>query len=381
MKLKTAKKFSFISFFVLLLISCNQNYVGDVSPIDSEFETILERYKESSNGGWKNNLNGRFSWDDSYVLDGLVYVFRVEGKNRYLDSFIELADVIIKSKDSDFNYIDSYRGNRSLSGWGSTRYTKDNTHHIFNILDALILSSLTSFYNVVNTSKVPKFYQEKANEYLKVVLKSFEEVQAPDFINISTNSGYFQDPYFTFLGMHTPVNQFARVGTLCIELFKATKNIKYFNFASKTAQYLKDNLIYHENILLWNYGYYPLNSKKFDKIDDVSHGTLVVEFMSKCFDMGIVFSKDDMIRLVNLFLTKIYKDGGFNLNIDGSGGILSSNDVYIHYFLLLSKHNRKVYDIISGWYLSQNYVCDKGTFLNHFGEKLVLMNGLLRFYK
>ncbi|MBK9509021.1 MAG: hypothetical protein IPO04_05840 [Cytophagaceae bacterium] len=89
----------------------------------------------------------------------------------------------------------------------------------------------------------------------------------------------------------------------------------------KTAQYLKDNLIYTENVLLWNYGYYPLNSKKFDKIDDVSHGTLVVEFMSKCFDMGIVFSKDDMISLVNLFLTKIYKDGVFNLNIDGSGGI------------------------------------------------------------
>ncbi len=374
-------RISIIIFFFLNAFSCKGPDDINKSPIDADFAIALERYKESAGGGWQNNLNGRFSWDDSYVLDGLVYVYKAEGKIAYLDKFIEIAEIIIRNKDTDLKFVDPFRGNKTLTGWGATRYTSDNSHHIFNVLDALILSSLTSFYNVVSISKLPEFYKEKARKYLLIVEQSFEEIQKQDFIHVNTKSGYFQDPYFTFLGMHTPLNQFARVGTLCVELFKATKNVTYYEYASKTAQYVKDNLIYKEDYLLWNYGYYSLNSNVQDYVDDVSHGTLVVEFMAKCSEMNIIFTNDDMVRLVNLFTKKIFKDDGFTFYLDGTGGILPDDEVYIHYFLLLTKYDRSIYDIISKWYNKQSYILDKGSFLNHFGEKLVLMNSLLRYYK
>lgn len=134
---------SIIFLFIIFIVSCDNNENKDIK-IDShyydddpEFELLWERYLESSGGGWKDNLNGRFSWDDSYALEGLLYAFQTDQKLIYLDKFIERADIIIEHNDIYFNFVDIFRENKSYCSYGTTRYTNDRSHHIFTIHDAI----------------------------------------------------------------------------------------------------------------------------------------------------------------------------------------------------------------------------------------------------
>ncbi|GAB1431743.1 hypothetical protein MASR2M29_03680 [Spirochaetota bacterium] len=268
-----------------------------------------------------------------------------------------------------------------LYSWGTTRYTNDGSHHIFTIHDAMISSPLIAFLNVISNYNLPKRYLDKAKIYLAVVLRNFEEIHAKDFIEIDENSGFFQDPYFESLGFYTPLNQFVRSALLCIELYNATNDESFKTYAIKTANYLKSKLIYEEDLFYWAYGYYALGTTNMGRADDLSHASIVAQFIITCYENNIVFTKQDIDKLINLFFTNIFKNDTFSINIDGTGIELQPEEIGVKYFVLLSKYNTDIYYIINNWYQNQTFELDETTFLNHFGSKLILWFGLLKYLK
>ncbi len=374
--------YTIIISIVFQLASCkkstSQNSITDSH--FSEFESKWFLYNESSYGGWKNNFQGRFSWDDSYALEGLILNFERSNDKRYLDTFVKAASKIINLADINLGLKDNYRGNRILHGWSTTRYTLDSSYHIFGVTNAMILYPIIKMYNIANKnvllSNSDKLFFENA---LKFSILEFNEIHINDWVINTATTGYFQDPYYSSIGITTPVNQYARIGTYAIELFKATGQDIYLRYAQKIAQLIKDNLIFNSDYFYWNYTISFPKSQN-DAPEDLGHSILVIQFIVSCFKNKIVFNDLDITQLVNLFKKQI-RVANSNYFHEYLNGNIISKDPYISHYYLLSEFDHSVYDILSNWYDQQAFQLDRSSFLNHFGNKLILLDALNMYYK
>jgi hypothetical protein len=390
-KYKKLKLNSFILPCILLTTmtltncSCKKNN-PNTEPVliteepNKQFSSAWHSYLLSNKGGWQDNEKGRLSWDDGYALDGLIAFYKATQQKQCLDTFAIVGNRIMQLDDNTLKRVDPYRNNLSLHGWSSPRYTHDSTRHIFGVTDAMILSPCVAFYNLVKDNPTLSAYKPIGKKYLDKAILEFNEVQKKDWKEIDANKGYFQDPYQTGRNINTPLNQFCRVGVLAIELYKATGDMAYLAYSQKLATYLKERFIKKDDYFYWKY-WEITNTSQADLVDDLSHAMLVVQFITSCYENNIAFQKTDIDQLVNLFLKKIMtpnKDN-FNLYIDGTGGI--TKDVYISYYLLLSPYSKDVYTAIANWYQNQSIVLDNTSSFNHFGERIVLTQGLLSQYR
>ena len=92
--------------------------------------------------------DGEYAWGESYVMMGLITMYRVTGEHRYLDRFIEHADVVLSKRDSILGRKD-YRG-RSLPGWGVGKHYSIGEIRLRDAKGRAVLylrSSLTGYNN------------------------------------------------------------------------------------------------------------------------------------------------------------------------------------------------------------------------------------------
>jgi hypothetical protein len=210
-------------------------------------------------------------------------------------------------------------------------------------------------------------------------LLEFEDINANDWINISPESGFFQDPYYSNIGIITPVNQYSRIGSYAIELYKLTGNVNYLNYAKKVAQHLKKNLIFTSDYFYWNY-IISINPTPSDQPEDLGHSILVVQFIVNCYKNNIVFDKNDMQSLVNLFKKQVHVPNS-NLFKEYLNGNIISNDPYISHYYMLSEFDSEIHPILTNWLNQQIFILNPGSFLNHFGNKLILLKAMNLYYK
>lgn len=360
---------------VLLSISCSKRdkIASGIDTYFPVFEKDWQLYLESSNGGWKNNINGRFSWDDAYALEGLIFHYERSRDNRYIDTFLKVATSIFNAKDEDLNIINVYRGSKVVKGWSTKRYTHDSSYHVYGVTNAMILYP---FIKMIRIAIDNRHIKQASHLFLKdlerFAISEFEEIHVNDWVELSSQSGYFQDKYYASLGLITPVNQFARIGSYAIELYKLTGNEKYLNYAQKVAQYLKNNLIFAGDYFYWNY-IINNNPTSTDIPDDIGHSILVVQFIVNCYKSNIVFTQSDVQSVVRLFKKQLYVPNTF-LFREYLNGNMISKEPFISHFYLLSEFDSEVYQILNTWLSQQNYKIDPTSFLNHFGNKLILLN-------
>lgn len=372
------------AIFVLLisvLFSCSKT-TQVVAPNDNyfpEFEKNWESYIKSSKGGWGNNFKGRFSWDDAYALEGLVLHFERSKDRRYIDTFIKVATRIFNSTDDNLNIRNKYRGNRIVKGWSTTRYTQDSAFHVFGITNAMILYPIIRLHNIViGNNLVNESYNHFFTKALNFSLLEFEDISVKDWINNSSETGYFQDAYYSAIGISTPVNQYARIGSYAIELYKLTGNINYLNYAQKVAKHLKKNLIQVGDYFYWNYTI-TNNPSPNDKPDDLGHSILVIQFIVNCYKNNIVFDKNDIQSLVKLFKNQVNIPNTILFNEYLNGNAIS-NDPFISHYYMLSEFDIEIHQILSSWLSQQVFNLDLSSFLNHFGNKLILLNAMNLYY-
>lgn len=376
--------FQLVIFVLLIsvLLSCNKtsHVTATYDNYFPEFEKNWELYTKSSKGGWKNNFNGRFSWDDAYALEALVLHFERSKDKRYIDTFIKVATRIFNSTDDNLNLRNKHRGNRIVKGWSTTRYTQDSSFHVFGITNAMILYPILKLHNILNENNLGnESYSHFFTKALNFSLLEFEDINVKDWINKSHETGYFQDAYYSNIGITTPVNQYARIGSYAIELYKLTREINYLNYAQKVARHLKKNLIHVGDYFYWNYTI-TNNPSPNDQPDDLGHSILVVQFIVNCYKNNIVFDKNDVQSLVKLFKNQVNVPNTILFNEYLNGNIIS-NDPFISHYYMLSEFDSEIHLILSNWLNQQVFNLDLSSFLNHFGNKLILLNAMNLYYK
>jgi len=284
----------FVLFLILSLHSCKKSSSGFINP-DIHFQAFENKWKlynKSTNGGWKNNFNGRYSWDDAYALEGLLMHYQRSSDKRYVDTFIKVASRILETSDDDLKINDKYRGNKIVKGWSSKRYTVDSSYHVFGITNAMILYPVVKLFNILQDKN--EIIQENIsffNKFKLFFIDEFNNIQVNDWVNLSSESGYFQDPYYSGLGIITPVNQYSRIGSYAIELYKLTGDLKYLVYAKKVARHLKNNLIQFSSYYYWNYIITSQPSPS-DKPEDLGHSILVIQFIVNCYKNNIIFDQN-----------------------------------------------------------------------------------------
>lgn len=380
MKINNKISFLVLSVISYFLISCKQH---DIAPL-SEQETLSIRngffplwqiYETSSNGGWQNNDNGRFSNDDASAMTGLLLLFEKTKDTIYIKHFFKISDRIISNTDVNRGIKDKYRNNKILLGWSSTRYTHDNSSHIFNLDDALIHIPFIQLYRFVNMNQnlVSEDILIKTQSLFEISKKSFE-IFENDWKNIDVDKGYFHDPYFQAINIDTPINQSCVFSIYCSELYLATQDSKYKNYTIKTANYFKSILSNkEEKYLLWNY-----NTTPPTWTEDTGHGSWVAWFIYHSYKNKIAFNETDINRMISTFKEKIHKgDLFFSYRINGDGTELAP--IIIHYFLY-SEYDTEIKNMLSIYWQKRRIEYNSQTFLNHIGYHLIFFYGVLNLY-
>jgi hypothetical protein len=375
------KKLLLTSLVFYLLVSCSKKKELAISVYQkSVFNSFLPKwqlYRYSSRGGWKNNDNGRFTHDDAPALLSLLELFKHTNDNRYLDTFNLVAENIINNDDRRRNLQDYYRMNRVLPGWSSTRYTHDKNRTIFIANDALILTALLKFNNQLKYKTIYTKYQ--CEKYIDISIESFNKVIEPCWVKLNEDNGYFQDSYFNFIGLHMPNNQISTIGLFCFELYKATNNFRYLEYATRCAKYLKSVLISEGNGYVW---YYKQPTVNFPEIvyDDYSHAQLVFRFILEMAENRIVFSDNDINRLQNTFLEKIIDSGHVNFYFNGKINQNTSLPIQsryainpnLSYYYKLASYSNEVRDFLINFSKNKAIIFDSNSEFNHIGEFVLL---------
>lgn len=378
---KTISKYFLVLFISSCSISCVLNDIEDGESsknniIYNEFSPLWKLYLESSNGGWQNNDIGRFSHDDSPAILALLELYKLTGDERYLTKLIFLIDKILQNDDISRGLADDHRGGIIYSGWSSTRYTLDNSRTIFLMGDALILISILKSYNYL---MIKNEFNIDTSSWLKRAEKEFNLIFEKDWVNFSNDMGFFQDNYFDSIGLNMPMNQYAVVGELCLELYLATGNSLYKDYSVKTGNYLKAQMIEKEKSFVW---YYKLPSVNYPEIryDDFSHSQLVWRFIHSMYQSDLIFDEEYINKIVGTFRFEVmdgekvffYFGGKLNENKQAPQNYLHKEFPWLEYFYSLAEFDNSTKEILIKFRQTRILEYNPDSNFNHIGQFVLL---------
>ncbi len=183
-------------------------------------------------------------------------------------------------------------------------------------------------------------FKSDADIFLARVIEAVQ-VHEKDYLSgPGANEGYY-----TFgqaaddIGINVPtlpLNQQNALGCTFAELYRVTGEQKYLQRVAELARFTKNRLFLLSNdSYAWMYwmdprlkyngpiGMTASNEQRLvNSVEDTSHAAITVEFMVQAYRLGVVFSAEDMLRLVNT-LTKnvLTSDNDARMRIAGGAQI------------------------------------------------------------
>lgn len=373
------------SYFILLKKKYNYNSDNNLK---LSFINMYLLYNESNNNGWKNNENGRFSWDDTYVVNSCLKLHTITHDNYYLNIANNLVNKFIKNTDYHYGIVDPYfaenltGSNISYKIWSATRYTKyhleaynkvfktdldTNVYHCDLVLGSQICNSILSFSNYIIENNLTNIFV--IDEYLKICKDYINNLIKYHWIEESHEEGYFYDNFIIYWakirGINNyspnvmPFNRYAITGRCLILLYKIEKREVYLSYVKKIYNKIMNHMINHEksdnNIYIWNYA--P-NLNNY--IEDISHATLTIELLLDCYYNNLTNIKiDDIIKIKNIFFS-IVKDNNVYNNIDGGEGKakITNNIEALSKWLPLNAfcEDNEIYNFVEKYYLERKNI-------------------------
>lgn len=183
------------------------------------------------------------------------------------------------------------------------------------------------FADLVFRSPELALYKAKAEEYVQAMEESFRDYL--DSWREDEEGGYFvfhQDGFWAS-GFPLPYNGLSANGRFLLWLWRVTGNPEYLQKCFALARKIRAGLTFLPdgtiNMSYWIKGSLPYTGWKstsgeamnglYTKInpnpatEDVSHFTLTLRFMVEAYEMGIVFSEDDLKAVARTFVKRIWK--------------------------------------------------------------------------
>lgn len=352
------------------------------------FNNLYLIYKDSCNLSWKDNDNGRFSWDDTYVIDSCIKMYTITKDNYYIEIAYKLCMKFIDNTDKKRNIVDKFFGkdqpNNTLSYdiWSSNRYTKynidafnkqfgtniesDNVYHCHLILGSNIVHKLLLLSFIIRKYKIVEYIND-TDIFVKISKNYLDILLEYNWID-EGESGYIYDPFVVYWAERRgikknipdvmPFNRYAMTGRCLILLYKITNNDIYLNYTKKIyfkiMNHIKNNPKSTNNVYIWDYApnlpTYP---------EDISHATITIDFMLDCYyNILNLVNIEDIKKFKNIFFENVnLGDNKFSFCIDGSKGVTKHSNAVSRWLPLnIFCENNELYEVVKKHYYSKDFI-------------------------
>lgn len=255
------------------------------------------------------------AWSESYLMQAYANMYRATGNVKYLDKLHDHTKSVLAQRDDKIGRKD-YKG-EIVPSWGATKYSRNSEYTHLIIITSMITYPMLEFIDLIKEEELEYRYQN-IEEILKQVEESISSFQE-EYIS-DEKGGYYQfadESPIAYGQKMVPTNSAASAGRCFVLLYKITGKTKYLERATELARTFKNSLIIDKNgAYVWGYRPYPIG--RGNKVEDISHGILEVDFARLCYENGAVFSEKDMETFAKTFHNFVKEDKIFD-NVDGTG--------------------------------------------------------------
>lgn len=257
------------------------------------------------------NENGTLAWAQSPLLEAYLEVYQNTKDYIYIKKFIHQANHIIAKTDKERG-IKDYKG-RTRIGWSAIKYSKDKKTPLVHLLHTgMILYPLLKFCSLIKTDASLSPYSETANLFIQIAEEAISEFEDQWRFNKEKDEGCYwfegDEPILTNLKLPMPLNHNLSIGRVILKLYKLTEKENYLKKCKALGSFFKKNIIETpKGSYIWGYRPIPYT---FSQIEDISHGSIDVEFAIEMYRNSLIFNYEDMKKFVQTFIS-LKKDGKF----------------------------------------------------------------------
>lgn len=223
-------------------------------------------------------------------------------------------DAVLHNRDDFRGQID-YKGDL-VPAWGTDRYTKDRAWMHFAVHTAMITYPMLDFVQLVRGHEIEELEGEAEVALLHV--RESIDYHNKDWV-IQSDFGLYTYPedYYRKPNYLLPLSMQATIGRSLLLLWKLTGEIKYYEMARDIAFAIKNSLQETESGgYVWGVSIGPLSEQ--NRIADISHSTITVDFIRLAYENSIVFDSNDMAK-VTVTIKLLLSDGRVERYIDVTG--------------------------------------------------------------
>ena len=289
----------------IILIAFFSCLVGFLPAQDVVSTSEIERYwKNLGDSSFKLNISGGLAWTEAHRLESLTDMYEATGNVSFLRELVRRYDQIFANRDDRIGKFDEIR-NRTVKGWGSTKYT-EGVWHVHAVHTGMILFPAMKFCAMVQSEPtLTAEFSAKASEYLKYGVESVREFDSE--WRESRNEGFYvQAAGYPDKkgGTVLPFNMALALGKVMLEILHCTEDASIRDRVTRLATWFKNSLRMEiQNVWTWDY-------KTGGGVEDIAHGAIDVSFAILAQHEGIVFTEKDLIMFSNTLLDRILKESG-----------------------------------------------------------------------
>ncbi len=292
-----------LAFLVLALLVVFPSSYGQMKVNEDTFLAICQ---QSANKSWRVSCGrlldkpynpGTFAWELSYSQRAFVDLYNLTGDMIWVERAIAWADHLLNYSDVNHDREPAW-GNYNET-WGTDRYDFVEFTVHDGVISVPLLELVQLIYGREELSSNATL-KAKADTYLGLV-KAVVDRHHSYWTDVTEDCGYYwNDPGSDELVI---VNRFAALGNAELILYDILKDPVYLDKPERMARLIKDDLEYKEgdDCYIWSYAVGGSGA------EDVSHGSIDLEFMFKCYQHSLVFDRTDMQRLVNTYQRRIWQ--------------------------------------------------------------------------
>ena len=355
---------------VFLLLSLS------VSPVwGQQLRQAFDRLDQNSNQ-WQSlsktsNAKGAFTWRESYWMRSYLIMYRATGEVGYLQKFIRQAGLVLSRRDDRTGVKDHYR-QRIAPTWASSKYSNGKpyawvsgsgmiTFPMADFAQMVIKDSALHALQVDSSDR--HFGGQRFDQVAHHIVAEVEKTIAAhdqDWMELGNDvGGYrqdsssiaFQNKIGCLPGHPEPLNRQNAMGRTLLMMYLATGNSEYLDKARKLANNLKSCLKVDPVTGAYTFRYWGLAPMcQADREEDISHGSISVDFAYLCYKNDLVFDRNDMERFSKTFLLNLYQ-GPLQIanHLDGSMYPGQKPNKWIDQigrWLALSQFNPDIYSVV-----------------------------------
>lgn len=297
-----------------------------------------------------SNKDSRLSWGASYEMMSYLGNYRATRELKHLQDFITYAEFVRGMRDDKQNY--------NLKGhtWSSTNYSRGIPYatlvgdgmisYPFADFAALVLLHDTTL-KTIYISTLAKNLEDLAEEYLQIAKETIEAhsselLPSGTYKALSSTSSYFLDSQGRSISSayELPFNMSLAMGRTLVRVAEIEgPSSKYGLAAYKMAGRFMSWISNRSSNPYWVYWI-----KDANVYEDISHGSIVVDFMRLYLQSGLPGMKwRDVYNLTQTFVNLAYKGAGtVSLDILGQNPLSTPDYRDSISWMMLSNYNNNV---------------------------------------